>query len=426
MTKRYTPLTFTVFRKVQKECFLIMKKSKLLKSLGFASLAVFMGATALFTFAPLSNTPIVASGLNASASTEGETFDLGLRPDTDPVVYVTESGLEIKKSNGKYSSLTTLKDNRNNAYTQDITSFYYFTMGTFSGTIYTATTQTATMTVSNEPVNWLIIGRGTLNLFETSTPAGSSVYNDFEKQEYYVNDTLPVCMADIPWKSEIPDKCFLVISEKLLGQSYLNSKGALNYTFNSDNYAYLVMGNGYYGNRYRYIGNKNTTTVGAQTWTTSGNAGGSLYNYINNLFSKDNSTGVITGSNKLGFTQAQADMIVPQQLYTYYSNGSGYNYAETPSTDENTYYTLFPLAVRSTYSSTKQNYCIEDYLTTSATRISSYIGSNLAHYWWTRSGLSGQNSQNGMAVPANGNEAGSLFCFNSVGVRPAFVIKVSY
>ena len=83
-----------------------MKKSKLLKSLGFASLAVFMGATALFAFAPLNNTPTLTGGLNASASSEKQTFDLGLRPDTDPVVYVTESGLEIKMSNAsKFSNL---------------------------------------------------------------------------------------------------------------------------------------------------------------------------------------------------------------------------------------------------------------------------------------------------------------------------------
>ena len=97
-----------------------MKKSKLLKSLGFASLAVFMGATALFAFAPLNNTPIAAGGLNASANTENQTFDLGLRPDTDPVVYVTESGLEIKKSNGKYTSTVNTTSNNGTTHTQDL------------------------------------------------------------------------------------------------------------------------------------------------------------------------------------------------------------------------------------------------------------------------------------------------------------------
>ena len=186
MTNNITPLTFTVFRKGQKECFLIMKKSKLLKSLGFASLAIFMGATGIFAFAPLANTPILPNGLNASASTESQNFDLGLRPDTDPVVYVTESGLEIKKSNGKYTSTTTTTTNIGYTYTQDLTSFYYFTMGTYSGTIYTAKTVSDIYTVTNEPVNWLILARGSGFEFSDNTPAGDSIKIDNPKQEFAI------------------------------------------------------------------------------------------------------------------------------------------------------------------------------------------------------------------------------------------------
>ena len=407
-----------------------MKKSKLLKSLGFASLAVFMGATALFTFAPLNNTPIVAGGLNASANTENQTFDLGLRPDTDPVVYVTESGLEIKKSNGKYTSTTTVTTNRGYSYTQDLTSFYYFTMGTFSGTVYTAKTQADKYEVSNEPVNWLIIGRGEFNFYD-ETPAGNSIENDKNKQEIAaLQNYLPMSMSTIPEgpEGEIPDNCFLVISEKILGSMYFNAKGAINYSFfsSSGNNPNVNINRGQgtygYGGRYRYISDNDVSTTG-QKWTTSGNTGGSLYNYINSLFNKNNSTGAII-TNSLGFTQTEADMIVPQQLYTYYYNGS--HLQETPNTDGATYYTMFPLARKNAYSSIYQNFCIEDYLDTNAKRIGILIGSsnNQAMFWHTRSGNSTYGHATFSIWPSgayNTDHVGSLYAH---GVRPSFVIRI--
>ena len=402
-----------------------MKKSKLLKSLGFASLAVFMGATALFAFAPLNNTPIAAGGLNASANTENQTFDLGLRPDTDPVVYVTESGLEIKKSNGKYTSTTTVTTNRGYSYTQDLTSFYYFTMGTFSGTIYTAKNTTETFTVTNEPINWLIIGRGDFDFYD-ETPAGNSISNDTNKQEIAaLQNYLPMSMSAIPEgpDNEIPNNCFLVISEKLLGNMYFNSSGAINYKlYSSSSNNYFLQGNGYYSHRYRYISSKaSSNSSNNATWTTSGNAGGSLYNYINSLFSKNNSTGAII-SNSLGFTQTQANVIVPQQLYTYYYNGG--DAQETPSTDGGTYYTMFPLATTRTIpSSIYQNFCIENYLNTNAKRVASYVGSSQCQRWWLRSGHYPTYQQGAQ----HGGEAGTIDQSTidcSYGVRPAMVVRI--
>ena len=220
-----------------------------------------------------------------------------------------------------------------------------------------------------------------------------------------------------------------MISEKLLGQKYFNSNGLINealYTLYAP--SALVYSLSHYGNRYRYIGNTHSSTPGTQSWTTSGNSGGCLYNYINGLFSK-NTSGTIL-SNNLGFTQSQGDLIVPQQLYTYYANGSGYNYAETPSTDGGTYYTMFPLAYRAAYSSIYQNFCIEDYLTTNAKRTAVFIGSssNQSYFWWLRSGtttLSLSNSCGNAINVAPSGECNSMLDLNcSLGVRPAMVMKL--
>ena len=443
-----------------------IKKSKFFKVYGFGSLAVMMAVAGTFAFAPLGAT--TSGALANENQTEMTTSGgLGLDPKNDPVVYTTESGLEIRMSNAtKYSGTTSTVTNLGTAYTQDLTSFYYFTMGTYSGTIYTAKNNTETYTVSNAPVNWIILGLGpntgyfldevTANLFstwktntenvnnnyanktsggayffkeifESATPAGSAI-NSVVPSKSYVMEKIKASIPSDP-ADEIPDGCMLVISEKLLGQMYFNSSGNIsNATWwhtHSNWQSYLLYGSGYYGNRYRFIGSTSTTTEGGQSWNTTSNAGGSLYNYINNLFSKNNSTGAITGNNNLGFTQVEANMIVPQQLYTYYSNGSNKAYGETPSTDGNTYYSMFPLAYRAANSSIKQNFCIEDYLTNSAQRVATFIGANQSFFWWLRSAgtYDGTYTRCCSYVVPNGTLGGNVVD-GYYGVRPAMVMKL--
>ena len=401
------------------------KKRKVFKTLGFSSLALLMGAAGVFAFAPLGNAPMSPNTLNASATTQGQTFDLGLDPQNDPVVYTTESGLKIKKSNGKYSSTTTVTTNKGFSYTQDLRNFYYFTMGSFSGTIYTAVDTTTTYTVTNEPVNWLIIGRGPGLNFVKETPAGQRVESDRDKGEITVSNTLylPNMFADIPEHSDIPKGCMLVLSEKLLGKMYFNSRDGNNLTVQEDpeeNLLYYSDGV-VYGNRYRFMGDINTNAAGEQTWTNKPD--GSLYTYINSLFSK-NTSGTIL-KNSLGFTQAQADLIVPQQLYTFYSNGSGHPLAETPSTDGGTYYTMFPLAYRAANSSIKQNFCVEDYLKIDNNRIAILIGSSQCIAWATRTGAP-LETRRMYTVNYQGEYNSATNSVRSAsGVRPAMVMKLS-
>ena len=397
-----------------------VKKRKILKKIGLSILAGFMFC--LPVLAGCAPPAVPPANVN-----QGQNFDLGLNPVTDPVVFTTQSGIEIKKSNGKHTSTTITTTNTGATYTQDITSFYYFTMGTFSGAIHTGKTTTDTFTVSNEPVNWLILGRGAGFQFSDDTPAGTAIKGDNNNQEIaMLQNYLPLSMSSIPEKEEIPDDCFFVLSEKLFGNVAFNSDGSGMDIEGVDNARYstyyLMDTPGCWGSRYRYSSSTNTT--GTTSWNTTNNTGGDLYNYINSLMCVSSPTNKsITGDNKFGFTQAEANMIVPQQLYTFYSSGS--NYAETPSTDGGTYYTMFPLAYRAASSGTKQNFCIEDYLPTNAQRIATQIGSLQNQFWWLRT-----------ATPSISYRAAVVQCAGTIatnntgdidyahGVRPAMVMKL--
>ena len=397
-----------------------MKKRKIFKKITLAGLAACMFCLPILAgCAPAEMLP--------EKPTQGQNFDLGLNPETDPVVFTTQSGLQIKKSDGKYSSSTSLFCYWNYGETatvsQNLTSFYYFTMGTFSGTIYTCIDRTTTYTVSNEPVNWLIIGRGPGFNFESGTPAGSAIQGEANKQEIAFSGSMyqSLDLSSIPEHSDIPKGCFLVLSEKLLGQMYFNSSGAINNGGGAAGDWHRISGSGWYGDRYRYKSDSSlgSNDSGKATWDNK--TDGSLYSYINSLFSK-NTSGTIL-ENGLGFTQAQSDMIVPQQLYTFYSKGAGYPLAETPSTDGGTYYTMFPLARRAANSSTYQNFCIEDYFASGSQRIASLIGSSQAYHWNVRSGIATASGYPNVVL-SNGN-IGGWWGDNSLGVRPAMVMKLS-
>ena len=396
-----------------------LKKRKILKKIGLSILAGFMFCMPVMSAAC---TPLLA--LPEQESQEAN-YDLGLNPETDPVVFTTQSGLEIKKSNGYISGSVTATTNRGTNYTQDLSGFYYMTMGSYSGTIYTyaSGSKTASFTVTNEPVNWIIIGRGEFDFYD-STPAGGAIATDSNKQEFAVTNNLylPLAMQSIPHNDEIPEGCMLVYSEKLLGEMYFNSSGSINNAvITTYSPTYFGCASGYYGNRYRYYANSSGS---APTWTTSGNAGGSLYNYINNLFSKS-TTGTIL-KNSLGFSQNESDLIVPQQLYTHYSNASS-SLQESPSTDGNTFYTMFPLAYKAINTSIKQNFCIEDYLPNASQRMASLIGSTQLYWYATRSGqLAGDSSRYICDVQPNGSFLGSdaRWVDNVGGVRPAMVMKL--
>ena len=105
------------------------------KRFAVSCLAVLMCGTALFGVACTPTTATSGTqGASPSSSANGggnstiSTSPFNLNPETDPVVYTTASGLEIKCSNALTNT--------------NLASYTYFTMGSYDGT----------------PVNWVIIG----------------------------------------------------------------------------------------------------------------------------------------------------------------------------------------------------------------------------------------------------------------------------
>ena len=147
------------------------KKHKFLKTFGFTSLALLMGIAGTMAFAPLGASPSVANAseivdqVNTKADGGNIKYApsaLGLDPENDPVIYTTESGLEIK-----YGGATTVlgggKDNQNISSlpnTSILSGYPYFTMGTYNG----------------YAVNWVIIGKSTSGIPSGNTSSSNNVY----------------------------------------------------------------------------------------------------------------------------------------------------------------------------------------------------------------------------------------------------------
>ena len=187
---------------------------------------------ALLTLFGTACTP-TQSNTNQNTSTTTTTVQsapsaLGLDPENDPIIYTTESGLEIK-----YGGI----DLNASLASGALQGYPYFTMGTYS----------------NKPVNWVIIGRNSNvttfnnpfsaklfsswlstnnvfaqyfknNFYETSTPAGSAI-NSSTASNGFIQDTAgAVSLSSVKDNdSEIPSGCVLAISEYCLGSSTYGS-----------------------------------------------------------------------------------------------------------------------------------------------------------------------------------------------------------
>ena len=362
-------------------------KRKFLRTFSFTSLALLMGAAGVFAFAPLganSNNLASANTLSDEINTkaDGENIKyapspLGLDPENDPVIYTTESGLEIKYG----GAITALGGgNEKNDFAAEtlpsgkpLSGYPYFTMGTYNG----------------YAVNWVIIGKSTTGIpttststgmsdynyeklstwqgktsesptykhffeqtYEATTPAGAAIKNSgtlnnyaARKIEYMFN---PSILSSIVSNSEIDAGCVLVLSENCLGTSYFNQDIASN--------------NCYEGSAIQTI----------------------CLNFYNTT---------------LGLTSSQKNLIVKQDFTSLWRDVSN-------STNQ----TIFLLGGRG------EKFSVEKYLTAAQRKLTTA--------WHTRSGH--YDYGNGCYyVDTSGNfiTGSGIFVSNVYGVRPACVVK---
>ena len=251
---------------------------------------------------------------------------LGLDPENDPVVYSTESGLDIK-FHQEFPNFDT-------SSSTGVSGYAYFTMGIYN----------------NQDINWVIIGKNP-NLTKSSSlyiqtytswmsfgycklysgiddsPAGNTIKSECLQDLIY--DYLDCVFANAVSNSEVPSNCVLCISEK----SIFNA--AFDYTYE-----------------------KGTANYGASNLKT----------VISNL------------SATLNLTDAQLNLIQPQTINTYYTQY--YTGTKLKSTLSNQLF--FPLATYSTFtkSSYPQEFYVETYLSTNTLR-------NTGQIWWLRTGYQG-------------------------------------
>ena len=284
------------------------KNNKFLKVFGCLALATFMGATALFATAPFGTSAATVAAESETQPTAQENLAAGtlnLNPDTDPTIYTTESGLEIKFGGATVES-------------GGLTGYTYFQMGVYN----------------DEPVNWIIIGYNDsltvessiiqqrmdswynanggdvlMNyLFNNNDPASSVIFDEASRGEAIVMHSIIVTITNaVQNTTELDAGEYLCISEKALGSSVF--------------YAYR-------DGQLSYVRDYNSDLCDLKT-------------YIENLYNEG-----------LNLTETAKALIQPQTLTNYW--------ATTTSTTSDAY--LFPLAARG------ENFNVSTYLTTGTAR----------------------------------------------------------
>ena len=212
-----------------------MKKSKFLKTLGFSCMAVFMGS--LTILGGCATNLSTNNGNDLGANQTFTTTGLGLDPKNDPVIYTTESGLEIRYGGLDYGGTLT---------SGTLSGYHYITMGKYN----------------NADINWIIIARDSNltaarfvgdktsyaytswklnakllfqryymeNIHETSTPAGSAINSSLSNSFIVDNEDWTVNISSVPLEqdNDLPNNCVFVVSQGILGSCQF-STGTVNY-----------------------------------------------------------------------------------------------------------------------------------------------------------------------------------------------------
>lgn len=205
-----------------------MKKSKILKTLGFSSLALLIAAGGTFAFAPLGASP---NSLANASEIETSTEQGLITPKADdPVIYTTENGLNIKW--GTLSINTSLG-------TGNLNGFPYFTTNdgskTYTWVIIGRNADTSVFsdsisqylfsnwkTTHNTKIGKIFNSDGYYyfnNTYETTSPAGNMI-NSIIPTKTYVSDF--ATSTTIKTNPEIPSGCVLVLANECVENAAYN------------------------------------------------------------------------------------------------------------------------------------------------------------------------------------------------------------
>ena len=213
-----------------------MKKSKLFKTISFSSLALLMGIAGTMAFAPLGASPSMASASELETTTEQGI----ITPKADdPVIYTTESGLEIKWGNAPNSNLS---------------GFGYFST-TSGSTTY----------------DWILLGisssfsklfpiqntnKSNLNgYYEKTTPAGADILKNNQTPYMIGLFGNTQCVTTIKTNPEIPTDCALILANENVATGVYNDSHSYSGSGTSRHGSYIAniaitnAMEGYYSNK---------------------------------------------------------------------------------------------------------------------------------------------------------------------------------
>ena len=221
-------------------------KRKFLKTFSFTSLALLMGIAGTMAFAPLGASPSVANASEIETTTEQ---GLITPKADDPVIYTTESGLEIKWGNAAPNNIKTQLGSGN------LSAFPYFTTSdgstTYTWVIIGRNSDTgvfASAVSSYLFSNWktstysstTYINKNAYSkrffdsTYESTTPAGSAI-NSVVSSKSYVMDFAHNATPKTN-DAEIPSGCVLVLANDSIttganNVTYAYSTSHTNYRF---------------------------------------------------------------------------------------------------------------------------------------------------------------------------------------------------
>ena len=209
-----------------------MKKLKLLKTISFSSLALLMGIAGTMAFAPLGASPTNVAGASEAVETTTEQGLITTKAD-DPVIYTTESGLEIKFGNiAPETSGSSLSSG-------NLRGFPYFTTDrentTYTWVISGRNSNVTTLTTAikeylfsawksnNSSEQSYVYGKDFFdNIYETLSPAGTLI-DSIIPAKTFINDYISASLNSIKTHPDIPSGCVLVLSNTVLATGVYNN-----------------------------------------------------------------------------------------------------------------------------------------------------------------------------------------------------------